>query len=309
MIKYENIDIEQFLNELPQTSVGFDFLNESGLALNDVSLILPLSRFKNLIEIGKEITIDDVFVGDIYDIKKNYESDSLEIIARHKIYELTIAEEYTYTATQKNPVVAMKEIIEQFVDAKYIDDDNFSQIANIFSSVKIDFDVSGDNVESPMTTISLLNQILGLGIYIENNKIKLFYISTDDLSGGVDLSVNDALVEKAPQTYYNYDYLKDAVILNYFDLASAEQSATKGDGKKILSIDIGVKMRITSIVADFLVERIFLLYGKLYETLEMTLKKTSLVSVGKVIKHDSKFYVVKNLTDSTSETSIIGIGG
>lgn len=275
--------------------------------MNDVSLMLPLNRFEGIIKIGGEIMIDDDFVGDVYDIKKDFGAGTLEIISRHKIYELTVAEKFDYVKTQKNPIVAIKEIIELFVDVEFIDEQNFSQLANIFSNALIDFNITGDTQESPMSTISTINQMLGLGMYIKNNKIKLFYIPTGDLAGGIELP--SSLITRDAKTSYNYDYYKTKIQLNYVDRAAAEQTLETGAGNKTLSIDITEKMKFAAAVAQIIIDRLALLYGKIYESIDIEIRDTTLIDIGIIIYYNSVSYIIKNISKSNGKIQITGIGG
>lgn len=305
-IKYGNNDVTEFVDSRPSIMTGFDFLSDFGLALNDISVSLPLKKFKDIVKKGGTVTVDDVFVGYVYDIKKNFETQTLDLTARQRVYDMTLAQSFTYSATSKNPVVAIREIIEQFIDASYIDDISFNSAAALLSDVSFKFAITETDNVAPLNIIATINELCGLALYIDKNKLKIYYVKDVLETGGIEIT--SELKIKDGVTTSLTDYRRDRIVLNYTDLTATERTTTAGTGALSKALDISPTITMTTDVAQIVVDRLLEILNRDYEQLEIVVIKSELFSVGKIVIFDDIFYIIKNIAESSGEFTLTGIG-
>jgi hypothetical protein len=307
VILYDGKTITGQCTKKPDLNIGFDFLTSSGLSLNDVSIDVPIT-YENIIKIGHEITIDTLFKGLIYDIQKDYSTGILTIISRHNVYSLTVADCYAYTSTGRNMALIMLDIIQLFVDEKYIDTETFYKVAGIYSDIKASLTITESDAVSPMDTIATINQMLGTGLYIEGNKIKLAFVNPETITGGLNITENIIITDG--KTSYNYDYQKTKVVLTYYTTTDGDEvTASYGDGKSTLSLSLSNTFIITESVAEKIITNAYRLYSVLYESLELIIIDVNYIKVKDIITYKKKAYIVQNIGISDEGMTLNCIGG
>ena len=218
---------------------------------------------------------------------------------------MTIAEAIDYSAVGKNLVQAVEDIMLVFIDSRFIDAESFSKMKNIFSDFVGDFVITEEDGVAPMTLISMINQTLGIGMFVEDNLIKLFYIP-ETISGGIEVKKN--MIKEDAVFYYNFDYYRDKVIVLYTD-GVADYSTAAGTGNKILEIDT-TQIIISQSVAEKIAARNLPLYNKIYESLEIVLDDDKdIEKIGKVLSYKNGNYIMKNIVRGNNSLTITGIGG